>query len=237
MPLRPVARRSVPDQVVDQLVDDVLSGDLVAGDVLPAERRLAELLGVSRPAVREALQRLAQIGLVGIRQGGTTTVRDVRRSAGPDLLPRLLAHGDGPDLDLVRSLLETRFTLAPDLARRCALRCDDRVVTALGRRVDDLAAGSAPERVRTLHRLWSTVVDGGGNLVERLVCNTLEAAYAAADEVLTTVLAVEAEDVDGYRALVAAIGEHDAARAGIVARRIVGNGTQAAFAGLATLAR
>lgn len=237
MPLHPVARRSVPDQVVDQLVDDVLSGDLVPGDVLPAERRLAELLGVSRPAVREGLQRLSQVGLIDVRQGGTTTVRDLRRAGGPDLLPRLLAHGERPDLDLVRSLLETRFTLAPDLARRCALRRDDATVTALTRHVDDLARGTAGERVRTLHALWSTIVDGGGNLVERLLANSLEAAYAASEDVVAVLLASEAEDVEGYRALVGAIDEHDAARAGIVARRVVGNGVQAASAALTAMRR
>ena len=50
---------------------------------LPSERRLAEVLGVSRPAVREALQRMAQTRLLDVRHGGATTVRDFRQVRRP----------------------------------------------------------------------------------------------------------------------------------------------------------
>jgi GntR family transcriptional regulator, transcriptional repressor for pyruvate dehydrogenase complex len=52
MVLKPVERRLVHDDVFDQLLEEVVGGELSAGDPLPSERRLAELLGVSRPAVR-----------------------------------------------------------------------------------------------------------------------------------------------------------------------------------------
>src|SRR5690349_20064042 len=64
MALQPVARRSVPDEVFDQILDDVVSGEFAPGEALPSERKLAEVLGVSRPGVREALQRVARAGLV-----------------------------------------------------------------------------------------------------------------------------------------------------------------------------
>src|SRR5690349_15136281 len=57
--IQPVQRRSVPDDVFEQLAAEVVGGVLAPGAPLPSERKLAELLGVSRPAVREALQRLA----------------------------------------------------------------------------------------------------------------------------------------------------------------------------------
>ena len=53
MALKPVERRLVHDDVFDQLLDEVVGGELSAGDALPSERRLAEVLGVSRPAIRE----------------------------------------------------------------------------------------------------------------------------------------------------------------------------------------
>src|SRR3954449_12510637 len=92
MPLQPVNRRSVPDEVFDQVLAEVVDGEIGAGESLPSERRLAEVLGVSRPAVREALQRMAATGLVQVRHGGSTTVRDYKRFAGLDLLPRLLVR-------------------------------------------------------------------------------------------------------------------------------------------------
>src|ERR1700710_1303509 len=57
MALKPVARRLVPENVFDQLLGEVVDGELAAGDSLPSERRLAEGLGVARPPGREAPQR------------------------------------------------------------------------------------------------------------------------------------------------------------------------------------
>ena len=92
MALQPVNRRSVPEDVFEQIVSEVLSGEMQPGETLPSERRLAEVLGVSRPAVREALKRLSAAGLVEVRQGDATTVRDFRRHAGLDRLPRELKN-------------------------------------------------------------------------------------------------------------------------------------------------
>src|SRR5689334_12533774 len=116
MPLQPVRRRSVPDEVFEQLAAEVVGGSLGPGEALPSERRLSELLGVSRPAVREALQRLSHAGLVEVRQGDTTTVRDFRRTAGLELLPRLLVLAGSLDVGVARSLLEARLLLGPQVA-------------------------------------------------------------------------------------------------------------------------
>src|SRR5689334_12694705 len=113
MPLQPVNRRSVPDAVFDQIAADVLSGEMAPGEALPSERRLAEALGVSRPAVREALKHLSAAGLVDVRQGDTTTVRDFRRFAGLDLLPRIILRDNELDLETVRSVLEARLHNGP----------------------------------------------------------------------------------------------------------------------------
>src|SRR3954471_7502067 len=122
MPLQPVNRRSVPEDVFEQIVSDVLSGEMQPGEALPSERRLAEVLGVSRPAVREALKRLTSAGLVEVRQGDATTIRDFRRHAGLDLLPRLLLRAGELDLAVVRSILEARLHNGPKAAELAAAR-------------------------------------------------------------------------------------------------------------------
>ncbi|WP_052665021.1 FadR/GntR family transcriptional regulator [Nitriliruptor alkaliphilus] len=234
MALTPVSRRSVPDAVFDQLASDILGGELAPGVELPAERRLAEVLGVSRPAVREALQRLAQAGLVDVRQGDATTVRDYRRSAGPELLPRLLAGDGTPDLEVVRHILEARFALMPDIARRAALRRSEddlaRMHELVGRMADEV--DDLPTLQRTAHELSSTIVDGSGNVVYRLLFNALEAAYLPAMDALAQVLADELTDVASYRALVDAIDVRNAALAASIGRRLIGIGTQAALAAI-----
>ena len=118
MPLQPVTRRSVPDEVFDQVLSEVVDGGLEAGEALPSERRLAEVLGVSRPAVREALQRMAQTRLLDVRHGGATTVRDFRRYAGLDLLPRLLVRRGELDPAVARSSSVT----APPVALPVAVK-------------------------------------------------------------------------------------------------------------------
>ncbi|UGT52737.1 FadR/GntR family transcriptional regulator [Nocardia asteroides] len=118
----PVVKRSVSGDVFEQIAGEVLGGELVAGSTLPSERQLAEALGVSRPAVREALQRLAAAGLVSVRQGEATTVLDYRRSAGLEVLPRLLLRGDTIDPAVARSILEARGHNGPKIAELAAAR-------------------------------------------------------------------------------------------------------------------
>ncbi len=71
------ARRShVADDVFDQVAAAILRGDLAPGSSLPPERALAEQFGTSRIIARQAIHRLAEYGLVRVRQGGATIVLD-----------------------------------------------------------------------------------------------------------------------------------------------------------------
>src|SRR3546814_17698089 len=68
-----ISKRSVSDEVFDQLCNRIVSRELKAGEDLPSERLLSEMPGVSRHAVREAIKRLQQARLVEVKHGGTTT--------------------------------------------------------------------------------------------------------------------------------------------------------------------
>ena len=146
MALQPVNRRSVPEDVFEQIVAEVLSGDMQPGEALPSERRLAEVLGVSRPAVREALKRLTAAGLVEVRQGDATTVRDFRRHAGLDLLPRLLIRAGELDVAVVRSILETRLHNGPKVAELAARRRPPELAALLDASIEALAAEAGSRR-------------------------------------------------------------------------------------------
>src|SRR5687768_1957328 len=112
MPLQPVQRTSVSSAVFDQLSGEIVSGRIAAGESLPPERELTERLGVNRQAVREALQRLDQLGLVEIRHGGSTKVRDFRQLGGAELLVLLLLGQDGGlDAGVIRSIFELRAAI------------------------------------------------------------------------------------------------------------------------------
>jgi DNA-binding FadR family transcriptional regulator len=208
MPLQPVSRRSVPDEVYDQLLAQLTEGDLAAGDRLPSERRLAEVLGVSRPAVREALQRLAHAGYVDVRQGDTTTVRDFRRHGGFDLLPRLLLSGGdlGIDLKVARSILEARAYVGPRIAALAAERSGKALAGPLADAVTALESDPDPvARQRVALTYWELLVDGADSIAFRLMFNSMRAAYVPLLDALAEVMAAEVDQVEAYRRLARAV--------------------------------
>lgn len=206
MPLQPVTRRTVPDEVYDQLLAELTAGELTPGDALPSERRLAEVLGVSRPAVREALQRLAHAGYVEVRQGDTTTVRDFRRLGGLDLLPRLLLARDGLDLAVARSILEARAYVGPRIAALAAERSGAALTDPLQEAVTALEDDDDPVgRQRAALTYWEVLVEGADSIAFRLMFNSMRAAYLPLIDALATVMSAEVDQVEAYRRLARAV--------------------------------
>src|SRR5689334_18239591 len=119
------------ESIFDRLRADILGGALRPGDALPAERQLAEQLQVNRHAVREAVKRLQQAGLVRVAQGGATRVLDWRESGGLDLLADLPLGPGEEGMRLVRSVLEMRLSVGVDAARRAAERATPEQIARL----------------------------------------------------------------------------------------------------------
>jgi DNA-binding FadR family transcriptional regulator len=236
MPLQPVNRRSVPEDVFEQILDNVLSGEMQPGESLPSERRLAEVLGVSRPAIREALKRVAAAGLVEVRQGDATTVRDFRKHAGLDLLPRLLLRGGELDLDVARSILEARLHNGPKVAELAAQRQLPGTAELLAQSITDLEASTdAVEQQRHAMGFWDRVVDGADSIAFRLMFNTLRAAYEPALPALATMMAAEVGETDRYRAVARAIDSGDADAARSAAQQLLEPATTALLTALNAL--
>ena len=175
MALQPVNRRSVPEDVFEQIVAEVLSGEMQPGESLPSERRLAEVLGVSRPAVREALKRLAEAGLVEVRHGDATTVRDFRRHGRARPAPPLCSSAPASSTSsVVRSILETRLHNGPSSAELAARRRRAALATLL-----DGALGALADERRSRWRgsghaltFWDRIVDGADSIAFRLMYNS-----------------------------------------------------------------
>jgi len=236
MALQPVNRRSVPEDVFDQIVAEVLSGDMAPGAALPSERRLAEVLGVSRPAVREAIKRLTEAGLVEVRQGDATTVRDFRRHAGLDLLPRLLIRAGEVDVSVVRSILETRMHNGPKIAELAAQRRSPDLADLLDATIGALDAEDDPvERQRHALTFWDHVVDGADSIAFRLMYNTLRATYEPALPALATMMAAEVGRPNAYRDIAKAIRDGDPVAAEAAARALLEPATVALLSVIDTL--
>jgi DNA-binding FadR family transcriptional regulator len=205
--VEPIQRRLVSEAVFEQLLSDVIAGRLAPGDGLPSERTLSEAFEVNRHAVREAIKRLQQAGLVQVAQGGATRVLDWRRSAGLDLLTSLARAARGPEQQaLLRDIVEMRAVVGADVARCCAERAPD---TDLQPVDQDLAFDA---RAEAYIEFWEAITEGAGNLAYRLALNTLVAAQRSGP-IDPHIYAAEIDDPAAQRELADAVAAGDAERA------------------------
>lgn len=237
MELEPVRKTSASGAVFEQLIAELVAGRLEPGESLPAERALTERLGVNRQAVREALQRLAQAGLVEINQGEPTRALDYRRSAALDLLPRLLLGAGGTlDVEVARSIIEMRALIGPEVARLAATRSRAEVLPELETVVAEMGA---TEDLSLLARLdldfWDLLIDAADNIAYRLAFNSLRETYEPMATSLSAVIAGELTDIDARRTIAAAIESSDGPAAEIAARALLAKGSLAITEALATL--
>jgi DNA-binding FadR family transcriptional regulator len=194
--------RRVSDVVHEQLRQEILAGRLEVGAAVPSERVLAERFGVNRHAVREALKRLEQAGLVQISQGGPTRVLDWREHGGLEVLLDLIDDpGELPPQELLRAVLELRACIGTDAARRCAERGDAATRAEVARLAGEVGLAEDPAGgVAAYDALWREIVRGAGNLAYRLALNSLLAA-------LTSFPLLAAALVPDDRAQLAALGD------------------------------
>ncbi|WP_027135994.1 transcriptional regulator NanR [Geminicoccus roseus] len=97
-----IIRRKLSDEVFDRLTGMITSGELGTGDALPSERELMERFGVGRPAIREAMQALANLGLIQISHGERAKVRELTARSvvrQVDLAAQMLLNASPANLD------------------------------------------------------------------------------------------------------------------------------------------
>src|ERR1700675_998408 len=122
---RAVKTSRLYEQIVQQVEDSILKGQLKPGDQLPAERDLAQSFGVSRTAVREAMKTLCEKGLVEGYSGRGTfvtnrTSRAMRQSL--DLMIRVSQQEGSTHLAGLRQILE------PEIAAFAASSIDEQLL-------------------------------------------------------------------------------------------------------------
>lgn len=130
---------SAHGRVVAFLRDQLLSGELKAGDLLLPERELAAHLNVSRPVLREALRALAMVGAVEIRHGVGTVVKRPDVTALGDVFSFMLAHQS----DVIGDIMEARKAIEHHAVR---LACQRATEQDFSRLTDALS-----EIIETIH--------------------------------------------------------------------------------------
>jgi GntR family transcriptional repressor for pyruvate dehydrogenase complex len=119
---------ALADRVYEQITARIASGEFRPNTKLPSENELAGMLGVSRPVLREALERLRTEAVIVSRQGAGTFVRD-RVSA-------TLAFAPVETIADIQRCYEFRLTIEPVAARDAALRRNDEALKKMDAALD-----------------------------------------------------------------------------------------------------
>jgi GntR family transcriptional repressor for pyruvate dehydrogenase complex len=125
-------------RLAGEIVRMIREGSLVAGDRIPAERELAEVVGMSRASVREALRELELRGMLDRRRGRGTVVVEAPR---PDLDAGMLGSVDAAGR-MLREVMDLRLVVEPPVTERAAARGTSVEVEALQALVDESEAAA-----------------------------------------------------------------------------------------------
>ena len=213
-----IARTTVSDAVYRRLRDQILGSGAEAGAPLPSERTLSETFGVNRHAVREAIKRLQQAGLVTVVHGGATRVTDWRREGGPELLVAVASGlGSGDRTRLAEQIVEARAAIAVRIVRSAAGSSDLDAGAA-----ESIVGASDEVAVAAYRNLWCDIAAASGNLPAQLTLNSLNAGLDALETEGQAVFEAEASRSEEIVALVGALVSGDAAGAQRAAAEVFG---------------
>lgn len=166
---------SVPDNLAVELEKLILSGQLPVGGRIPPERELAELWGLSRSSVRDALKQLELRGLIERRPGrGTLVVESVNQLGGT--LVELLNEGQHELLQV----MEVRTVIEPWVAARAAERARPLELEEIERLLHEMSEPVSDDRLAELDRTFHlSIARAAGN---PLLASLLERVGEIVDE-------------------------------------------------------
>jgi DNA-binding FadR family transcriptional regulator len=226
--LRPARLATV---VVEALADEIVSGRLGTGQVLPTEPALCEQFGFSRTVIREALKLLEERGLVVVEQGRGTKVqpRSAWNMLDPLVIRTALEHDR--DMTLLDSLVTVRRVLEEEMAQAAAGRLDEDDLPRLAACIDVMAAtfddyARFREADQDFHAI---VMNASGNEVGLTIVRTIHRHTGGTPPMIAKAGASRKllqRTVDDHRGIYAALLERDGERAG----RLIANHIEGAWA-------
>jgi GntR family transcriptional regulator, negative regulator for fad regulon and positive regulator of fabA len=159
-----------------RLLEAILDGSFPINSNLPGERELAAQIGITRPTLREALQRLARDGWLDIQHGKPTRVRDYWREGSLAVLATLASSPHHQSPNFIAYLLEVRLLLAPAYTQQ-ALERSSVEISALLDQADKLNEDPAAF-AQFDWQLHFLLTQQAKNPVFRLLLNSFKNLYA-----------------------------------------------------------
>lgn len=121
-----------PAELAEQrIIKAILDGVFSINSFLPPERELSTRIGVTRPTLREALQRLSRDGWIEIHQGKQTRVRDIWAEGNMNVLSSLSRYPEHLSPNFVENLLQIRYLLCPSYSQMAAKNNPEEIVLFL----------------------------------------------------------------------------------------------------------
>ena len=203
-----------------RLVDAILEERFPVGSNLPAERELAGTLGITRPTLREALQRMARDGWIEIRQGKPTRVRNYWQEGNLGVLGAIARRPEHQNTDFIPNLLSVRQLIAPAYTRLAIQNDPQAIYEVLSEfpELDDKPEVFASYDWKLHHNL--TVVSG--NPVFTLILNGFNGLYQQMGELYFASKISRGHSRSFYTMLLAAVQDRDPIRAGEITNQIMG---------------
>lgn len=133
IPIKPIKPKRISDQVFDQIRELIYRGKLKPGEKLMTERELARAMNVSRTTIRDAIQRLAAIGLIAQKQGQGTFVKTMDEALNTPLAKAMEAQNAS-----LMDLLEVRMGLECNAAAQAAKRADETDIKAMNQSIIEM---------------------------------------------------------------------------------------------------
>ncbi len=186
-------RPSLIDALEERIREDIISGRYPAGHLLPPERELAQKYGVTRTSLKHSLVRLEAAGLIQTRHGVGSTVLSLE-GGGAELLPALIGLS-GPEETsdqkpggVLGQVLEARRLIGAITARMAATNASNDDIGELRGLVEEVSSSGLPVGTNEVAaRLLVALASSSGNLVFRLIANTLNDAYVPLNDGLSLV--------------------------------------------------
>jgi GntR family transcriptional repressor for pyruvate dehydrogenase complex len=209
--LKAIKKTRIHEEVVTQVHELIRAGRFRAGDQLPSERELAETFKVSRTSVREALRALETQGLIISRTGMGNFVADLPIESLVAPLARMLIE----EKNALADVFELRKLIEPQIASLAAERATPqdiaRLKGILAKQAEQVERGATGVDADTeLHFAIGQATQN--QAIKKLVSGLLDILSRSREESLQTKLRRQAS-IQSHRAIVAAIAEHDQARA------------------------
>lgn len=163
-------RTNLTDEVFNILSERITSMQYKAGDLLPSQDKLAKEMGVSRNTVREAVNRLATVGILTAKQGlGTVIESNQVRSATLEIFQNIKKYSKQDAADIIAA----RYTVERSIVRLATLNIKKRGVTRLRKNLSEQAEALATEDVSRYTELdiqfHSHIADASGSRILRNV--------------------------------------------------------------------